>query len=251
MTSTLVIADDHELLRDALAQLVTRHAAFRVAASVSEAQHAVNACRAFLPDVLVMDIDMPGRDALAALSEVRDVSPTTRIVILTAHCRDGHIELALKSQVSGFLLKTESPGAILAALRRVVEGTKVFSKAVQDRILASSASKPRMNEHKTRLASLTPREFEVLRNIARGLDNEAMAQSMSISKRTVERHVARLMNAIAIRDRTAIVKFAFQHGLGDSTTPMQQPSFAPEHAPASTSTPRVGLPNDGGRIRAS
>lgn len=213
MSKTLVIADDHALLRDALEDHATRSGGFRVVASVGDAQAAVNACRAAAPDLLVLDLDMPGRDALAALADLRAVSPHTRIVILTAYCRDTDLELALQAKVDGVLLKSDSPSNIISSLLQAFDGSRVFSRPVQDRLAPRSTPAFHHSNSQTRLAALTPRELEVLRGIARGLDNEQMAQNMSISKRTVERHVARLMDAIDIRDRTAIIRFAYEQGL--------------------------------------
>lgn len=213
MTPTLIIADDHEIFRDGLALHAESRAGFRVIASVASAQDALHACRRTQPDLLLLDLEMPGRDPLATIPEVRSVAPQTRVVILTAHCRDAHLDLALRANVAGFLLKSDSPASIFEALHRALDGVQVFSKSAHDRLARLDPSTPSRTDNTTRLASLTPREFEVLRNIARGLDNEQMAQSMFISKRTVERHVARLMDAIDIRDRTAIMRYAYEQGL--------------------------------------
>lgn len=213
MNHTLIIADDHPLLRDALAEHATRIGGFHVVALVADAHGAINACRALAPDLLVLDLEMPGRDSLAAIPDILAASPHTRVVVLSAHCRDTHIELALQAKVAGFLLKSDSPASIISSLKRALDGVRVFSPLVLDRLANTDAPASRRSGSLTRLASLTPRELEVLRSIARGLDNHQMAQSMSISKRTVERHVARLMDAIAIRDRSAIVRFAFDHGV--------------------------------------
>lgn len=213
MSPSLVIADDHELLREALAHHAESRAGMRVLAAVANAQEALRACRRFQPDLLLLDIEMPGRDALAIIPDILSSSPSTRIVILTAECRDISIELAIQNGVSGFLLKTDPSQHIFAALARILQGTKVFSSPVLARLASGIESKLVSSAAHTRLASLTPRELEVLRSIARGQDNAQMARSMSISKRTVERHVARLMDAIAIRDRAAIMKYAIDQGL--------------------------------------
>jgi len=209
----MVIADDHEILRDALTAYATRNAGFQVIGSVNEAQAAVNACARQRPDLLLLDIEMPGRDALAAIVDVRAASPRTRVVVLTAYCRDTFIQFALESGAAGYLLKSDPPAVIFDSLAKVARGGTAYSKSVLERMPRGRIDRIDGSEGATRLAGLTPRELEVLRYIGRGLDNNQMARTMSLSKRTVERHVARLMDSLAIRDRATLQRFAFEHRL--------------------------------------
>lgn len=209
----MVIADDHELVREALARHAEECAGWKVIAAVSSAEDALRACRLHQPELLVLDVGMPGRDPLAAILDIRSASPTTRIVVLSGSCRDDSIELAVRHGAMGYVLKSEPTTLIFAALERALHGHRVYSPAVAARLAANVEGKPPSHPESARLARLTPRELEVLRAIARGLSNDDMARCMSISKRTVERHVARLMDAIAIRERTAIMRFAFEQGL--------------------------------------
>jgi DNA-binding NarL/FixJ family response regulator len=209
----LVIADDHEILRDALTGHAEKIAGFDVVGSVGDAQAAVNICARHRPDLLLLDLEMPGRDALAAIADVRVASPKTRVVVLTAYCRDAFIQLALDSGAAGYLLKTDSPSAIFESLEKVVRGETAYSKPVLERMLQSGATRTENPSRSTRLSELTPRELEVLRYIGRGADNEQMARAMSLSKRTVERHVSRLMDSLAIRDRAGLQRFAHEQKL--------------------------------------
>ena len=211
--TTLVIADDHEVLREALSRGVAKRAGFEVVGSVGDAQGAVRACARAQPDVLIMDIEMPGRDALAAIKDIKAVSPKTKVVILTAHCRDVFIDLAISNGVAGYLLKSASSSAIADALMRIAKGEVVFAKPVLSRMSQDDSGRTGRSERSTRLSKLTPREFEVLRYIGKGLDNEQMARAMSLSKRTVERHLARLKESIGIRDRPALQNFAQEQQL--------------------------------------
>lgn len=204
---TCVIADDHEIVCVALAENVAPAAGLEVVARVGDGQAALQACIDLQPDVLLMDVVMPGRDPLAILSDIRAASPHTKLVILTGFCRDSFIELALRAEISGFLLKSERPQALSDALRRIMAGERVLSAAVEARIVEHGAPL------RSRLSQLTPREVEVLRYIGHGWDNGKMAGEMSISKRTVERHVARLMTDLAIHDRTHLTRFAYEQGL--------------------------------------
>jgi DNA-binding NarL/FixJ family response regulator len=213
---TMIIADDHELVREALARHAEERSGWKVLAAVSSAEDALRACRLHQPELLVLDAGMPGRDPLAAILDIRYASPTTRIVVLSGSCRDDSIELAVRHGAIGYLLKSEPTAHIFAALERARQGHRVYSPAAAARLAANVEGKPSSRPETSRLSRLTPRELEVLRAIARGLSNDDMARCMSISKRTVERHVSRLMDAIAIRDRAAIVRFAFEHGLSCS-----------------------------------
>jgi len=211
--TTLIIADDHELLRHALVSHAKESSEFEVVDSVRDAQSAVNACRTKSPDLLLLDIEMPGRDALAAITEVKSVSPRTRVVILSAYCRDSFIELALKNGADGYLVKDDSPSAIFELLSRAAAGTPVYSPSVLARLEPHQNGQRTHLQRETRISQLTPREVEVLRYIGQGLDNRRMADEMCISCRTVERHVSRLMDAVNIRERAALMKLARDQGL--------------------------------------
>lgn len=131
--------------------------------------------------------------------------------MLTGHCRDGYIRLAITNGASGYLMKSEPASEIFHAIERILAGETVFSKIVQQRVQIVNQN------HHHALADgpswLTPREIEVLRGIGDGLDNQQLAEAMSISVRTVERHVSRLMDAVGIRERARLMKYAYEHGL--------------------------------------
>lgn len=211
MTATLAIADDHEILRDALTRYATELGGYEVVASVGDAQAAVNACRVRTPDLLLLDIEMPGRDALSAIRDVHAVSPGTRVVVLSAYCRDSFIQLALDNDAAGYLVKSDPPSVIFESLEKILRGSTAYSKSVQARM--GERTPDTRADNATCLARLTPREIEVLRGIGRGLDNRQMAAAMSLSIRTVERHVSRLMDAVGIRDRAQLMKYAYDQGL--------------------------------------
>ncbi|MEK6703167.1 MAG: response regulator transcription factor [Planctomycetota bacterium] len=210
---TLVVAQDHEILRVGLARLLSEEAGYAVVACVGDAQSAVNACTLLRPDLLLIDIEMPGRDVLGAIQDVRVASPKTRIVILTSSSRSAVVELTIRAGAWGYLLKSDSKDAILAALDRVLWGRRVYSAGVRGPASARKATSMLGATCPSALAGLTPRELEVLRYIGRGSNNDAMARAMHLSKRTVERHVSRLMHASTIHDRSALMKLAYDQGL--------------------------------------
>jgi len=213
MKTTLTIADDHEILRDALSHHAAKTEGFEVVASVGDAQAAVNACHSMKPDLLLLDIEMPGRDALAAITDIRAVSPLTRVVILSAYCRDSFIQTAIENGAVGYLVKSDPPSVIFEALAKIAGGASAYSKSVLSRRSVAGGGRASNHSGSTRLADLAPRELEVLRYIGRGMSNDQMAKVMFLSKRTVERHVARLMDSLDIRDRAGLHKFASDEGL--------------------------------------
>ncbi len=212
MKTTLVIADDHEILRHAIAGYVADSAGMSVVGAVGDAQGAVNACMRSRPDILLLDIEMPGRDSLSAIKDIHAVSPDTRVIMLTAYCRDAFIEAAISAGAAGYVLKSDPPAAIADAILAVAAGGSAFSGAVQARMTDRTRDRSNEPAPATRAGSLTPRELEVLRYIGRGLDTQQMANAMNLSRRTVERHVSRLMDALDIRDRLALQRFAFEQG---------------------------------------
>lgn len=213
MSTKLVIADDHELLRDGLARFVmARDATFNVVASVGDAQSAVNACRRHQPDLLILDIEMPGRDALSAVRDVTAVSPKTKIVILTAYCHNIFVDAAARGAAAGYILKCEPIEMIFDSILTVLNNGVAYSEPVRARISKLRSMEDKDIERPSCLNDLTPRELEILSYIGRGLDNIMMARAMSISKRTVERHVSRLMDAVGIRDRASLAALGCKYG---------------------------------------
>ncbi len=210
---TIVFADDHPILRQGLEGQFAAMEGFTVVGSVGDAQSAVNLCRERRPDLLLLDVEMPGRDALGAMTDIKAVSPDTRIVIFTAFCRDRLIDLAIEGGAAGYLLKSDSPQHILDALSRVMKGERVYSKDVLARLSRSGREADHGDAGVTLLSTLSPRELEVLRYIGKGQDNATMAEAMHLSIRTVERHVLRLMRHMQIDDRTRLTALAHECGL--------------------------------------
>lgn len=202
----VVVADDHEILRLALVELVQHKLGAHVCASVGDAQSAVIACIKHHPHLLLLDVEMPGRDAFGIIPEVQSSSPRTKIVLLSAYSRDIFVDLACRLNLSGYLLKTEPPSFLLSAITRIMRGDTVYSELVRTRLENTSSTPSRVS----RFAALTPREFEVLRYIGKGMSNAEMAKVMHLSKRTVERHVARLMASLNIHERGSLVRLAYE-----------------------------------------
>lgn len=211
----VVLADDHALLRETLRRWMSDAADFEVVASVGDADAGLEAAIRHDPNLVLLDIDMPGRHSFEVAATIKRRCPNTRVVFLSAFCHDRYIEQALAAGASGYLTKSEPPEKVLAALRRVAGGMACFSPEVEARIVVDSDG-VRLNEATvSRSATLTSREIEILRYLARGLSKKEVAQYTNLSERTVNRHCVNLMAKLDIHDRVDLARYAIREGLSE------------------------------------
>jgi len=212
---SILIVDDHALLRETLRDRLDREPDLAVVASVSSAEEAVTRARDLAPDVILMDIDMPGRCCFDAARSIKSQQPETSIVFLSAFLNDRYIDSALAAQASGYLTKDQGPDDIVAAIRTTAAGVACFSPRVQSRIVLDAEGASLPDSGRSRATSLTNRELEVLRYIARGLPKKEIATMMSVSVKTVNRHTENLMGKLEIHDRVDLARFAIREGLAE------------------------------------
>jgi DNA-binding NarL/FixJ family response regulator len=208
--ATVLLADDHTLLRDMLARLLNATGEFQVVASVANADDALSEAIRLSPDIVVLDIDMPGISCFDAAQRIRARCPGVRFAVLSAFSHDRYIEEALTVKASAFITKPETPEAVLNALRIVRDGGVYFSPEVQGRLVGEGSG---VKLGSTPLQRLPRRQVEVLRYIARGMTNKEIGVQMGIAVRTVDRHVARLMQRLGLHDRVSIARYAIREGL--------------------------------------
>ncbi len=213
---TILLVDDHALLRETLRTRLDAEEDLRVVGTANQADHAVDKVSQYRPDVVLMDIDMPGKSCFAAAQEIKRTSPDTSIVFLSAFFHDRYIDSALEAQASGYLTKDESPTTIIDAIRATSSGVAYFSPKVQSRILIDSRGARLADAGQSRASALTARELEVLRYVARGLPKKEIAVTMNLSVKTVSRHVENLMNKLQIHDRVELTRFAIREGLAEA-----------------------------------
>ena len=209
---SVVIADDHTLVRDMLRDRLNREG-MTVAGIASSGDHAAELAASTQPDVVILDIDMPGLSAFETARAVQAVSPKTRVIFLSAFVNDKYIDQALAVEASGYLTKSEPPPAIAAAIRKVHGGATAFSSAVLDRIVIDASGAHLNGRPRTRYYLLTDREREVLGYVARGLTQKQIARQAGISIKTVQHHVMHLMDKLDIHDRVELARFAIREGL--------------------------------------
>lgn len=209
----LVYADDHACLRRATVEWIERSGAFEIVAEVGTATEALEATRRLRPDLVVLDIDMPGRSAFEVADEIRRSMPESKVLFLSGFCNDRYIADAIAARAAAYVTKGDSPTNMLNALTRVAEGSTYFSPQVRERLVIDGNSVRLGAAPQLRSDALSAREREVLRHVATGLSKRDIAKLLHLSPRTVERHVANIMQKLGLHDRVALARFAIREGL--------------------------------------
>ncbi len=216
MTLRVLLADDQVLLRSSLATLVDREPDMTVVGEAGDGEEAVELARRARPDVVLMDIRMPGTDGLAATERILSDphASDVRVLVLTTFELDDYVLRALRAGASGFILKGVEPAELLAAIRLVAEGDALLAPSVTRRLLDRFADLHAPSaELMGRLEELTPRELEVLTLVGSGLTNAQIAERLVLSPLTAKTHVSRVMVKLAAHDRAQLVIAAYEGGL--------------------------------------
>jgi len=215
----VLIADDQRVVRDGLSMLVSLIDDVEIVGLASDGTEAVRLAEAQRPDVILMDLRMPGVDGATATAQVRERLPGTQVLVLTTYADEAAILAALRAGALGYLTKDASAEQIEAAVRAVYAGQTHLDPAVQARLVArvtGQAPGPAPDEAgrtEPPPAGLTSREAEVLTLLASGLSNAEIAQRLFLSNATVKTHINRIFAKTGARDRAQAVRFAYQHGM--------------------------------------
>lgn len=215
---SVVVADDQDLIRVGLRTLIENEDGLLFAGEAADGLAAVNVVREVRPDIVLMDIRMPGIDGLEATRRITADSELsdTRIIVLTTFELDAYVADAIRYGASGFLLKDTKPVELVQAVRTVADGGALLSPSVTRKLISQFAAQParRVTPH-PQLGTLTEREHEILGLVGEGLNNEEIAERLVISPATARTHVSRAMVKLGARDRAQLVVFAYQSGLVD------------------------------------
>lgn len=210
MTVTVVVADDQPLMRSALATILTR-GGIEVVGQAGSGDEALLVVRRTRPDVVLMDVRMPGRDGLSATAELCR-GGTVRVVVLTTFDHDEYLYGALRAGAAGFLLKNSTPEDLVRAVQRIAAGESVLDPAVTARVLARYTAPPATAVPSAALQRLTEREQDVLGLLARGLSNVEIATDLGVGEATAKTHVSHVLTKLGVRDRVQAVIYAYEVG---------------------------------------
>ena len=203
---TVLVADDHGVVREGLRSLLDLQDDIEVVGEAADGAEAVAAVERLVPDVVLLDLVMPRMDGQQALRELRRISPSTRVIVLTSFADDQNVLAAIRAGAAGYLLKDVRPAELVDAIRRARAGEAWLHPTAAAALIAELQAAPAA-------AELTPRELEVLRLLARGMSNKAIAAELVIAEKTVKTHVSNILAKLHLADRTQAALYAVRERL--------------------------------------
>lgn len=211
----VLLADDHTLFREGLRALLAEEKDIDVVGEAADGQEAVRKATELHPDVVVMDIMMPGMNGIEATRLIRTTLPKTRVLVLSMYDDEAYVQQLLAADASGCMLKRATAAELARGLREVVAGGMPLDPAVSAKVVRDYVRRVQAagSEESSASAALTAREIEVLRHVAEGLTNQAIAERLGVSRRTVDAHRNNLMRKLEIHDVTELVKYALRQGI--------------------------------------
>jgi DNA-binding NarL/FixJ family response regulator len=211
----VLIAEDHALFRAGLRAMLNAEADLEIVGEVQDGKDAVRMAISLSPDLILMDLNMPGSNGLGAIGEIRKRVPDMRILVITMHKTDEYIQEALRNGASGYILKESGPEELLTAIRTVLSGKVYLSPDVSERVVSGllSVGQRETGEATTPLDTLTVREREVLKLVAEGHGNKHIANYLNLSVKTVEKHRSSLMHKLNLRNAAMLTAFAISNGI--------------------------------------
>ena len=208
----VLIADDHPVVRQGLRTFLGIQDDIEVVGEAEDGVSAVTLAESLEPDIVLMDLKMPGADGLVALTELRARGVAARVLVLTSVTERGHVLPAVQAGAAGYLYKDVDPQALVQAIRAVNDGHVLFAPDAAEAMLADGPA----SQDDRGMAALTEREREVLVHIARGRSNREIARALVVSEKTVKTHVSNLLMKLGVQDRTQAALYAVRHGVGPS-----------------------------------
>lgn len=209
----IMVVDDHALVRESICERLRCEPDVAVVGTAASAQEAVEVALATNPDVVVMDIDMPGMACFDGARRIMAARPDTRILLLSAYVHDVYVEQAIQARAAGYMTKREPPEILLQAVREIAAGGSFFSADIQARIVVDEKGVRPAGGATSRGARLTLRELEILQYLARGMSKKEIAAAAHIAVKTVDRHSTNLMKKLDIHDRVELARYAIREGL--------------------------------------
>ena len=212
MRLRILLADDHGVLRAGLRALLNAEPDFQVVGEAADGDEALRQASALRPDIVLMDINMPGTGGIDATRRLKTLAPQARVLILTFHDDKALLREAIRAGAAGYILKRAVESELINAIYAVARGDMYVHPAMTRALISDLPAAP-PGKSRVMAESLTPREIEVLRLVALGYTNRQIADELSISVRTVESHRASLMERLGLHSRVELVRYAAEHGL--------------------------------------
>jgi len=211
MSVTVLLVDDHPIVRQGLRNLLDSMPDFRVVGEAGDGLQALEMIEKTLPQVLVIDVVMPGLTGIEVTARVKHQWPATKVIVLSMQNNEAYVVTALKNGASGYILKDTGPEELVDAIRTVVKGERYLSKQLSERIINTYVSKMDQAEVDP-YDTLTNREKEVLHLVAEGHTNQEIAERLFISPRTAELHRSNVLNKLGLKNQIDLVRFAIKRG---------------------------------------
>jgi two-component system response regulator NreC len=209
----IVIVEDHTIVREGLRLLLSSHIEFEVVGEAEDGKDAIRCAHELKPDLILMDLSMPRTNGLDAIREIRKRSPDTKILVLTVHKTEEYVHASLKAGADGYILKEANHEELLMAIKNVLAGKRYLSPEISQKVINGYLEGRKFIENDSMWNSLTTREREVLKLVAEGFRNKEIADYLSISLNTVEKHRDNLMKKLNLHSASALTVYALEKGL--------------------------------------
>jgi two-component system response regulator NreC len=209
----VLLADDHAMFREGLRSLFATEGDIEVVGEASDGEEAVRKAGELLPEVVVMDIQMPALNGIEATRRIRAALPQVKVLVLSMYDDEEHVQRLLAAGASGYTLKRATSDELVRALREVAAGNMPLDPGIAAKVVKDYVRRMQRDEEAAAAGDLTPRELEVLRLVAEGHTNQAIGERLGLSRKTVDVHRANLMRKLDIHDVTELVKYALRRGL--------------------------------------
>lgn len=210
---TVVLTDDHAIVRQGVRAFLETQHDLKVVGEAGSGEEAVALCETLAPDVVLMDLLMPGMGGVEATRRVKAISPRTQVIVLTSYHEDEHVVPAIRAGALSYLLKDVSAGEIATAIRKAAQGEVTLSPTIAVQMMKAVTGERRAQESSTTESPLTARELEVIRLIADGLSNMEIAEKLFLSEKTVKSHVSNILAKLHLTDRTQAAVYAWRQGI--------------------------------------
>ena len=213
MTSpmSILIVDDHEVVRNGIRAYLETLPEFNVVGEAASGEDAISLVTELIPDIVLLDLIMPGMDGVEATRRIKQISPRTQVVVLTSYHEDVHIFPALKAGAIAYILKDMKMDKLVEVLHRALQGEVTLHPRVAARVLENIRGEN--SEEQALFTDLTDRELDVLKLIANGMTNSQIAEKLVISENTVKGHVSNILSKLHLADRTQVAVYAWQSGI--------------------------------------